>query len=319
MNATLAAAESFFCLDAVTPLQVLDIPEARKQGVRLQIKRDDMTHPIVSGNKYRKLKYNVFSALQQNFGTLLSFGGSFSNHIHALSAVGKILGINTIGIIRGEESYAENPTLSFAAGQGMRLCFVNREEYRQKETEQFVTKLRDRFGEFYIIPEGGSNEYALRGCQELAEEIYSQCSETNYICAACGTGATIAGMSVAAAELERGSVIGFPVLKAEGFFEREISAYLAPNVNKSWQLVSDYHFGGYAKLNRDLLSFKSDFETRTAVPLDPIYTAKMVYGVFDLLNKGFFPRGSVVTMLHSGGLQGNAGLDTVLKRNRVES
>lgn len=276
-------------------------------GITLAIKREDLIHPYISGNKYRKLKYNIVEAKRQNVAKLLTFGGAFSNHIAAVAAVGKQFGFETVGVIRGEElavKVPENPTLQFAVNCGMKLKFVSRESYRQKQEVDFIEELRSEFGNFYVLPEGGTNDLAVKGCEEMLTQADAA---FDYICCAVGTGGTIAGLINSAKPCQK--VLGFPALKAD-FLTQEIAKF-APAGN--WDLISDYHFGGYAKVNEQLIGFMNQFYRETSIPLDPVYTGKMVFGVMDLIGKGFFPLGSKVLLIHTGGLQGISGMNRKLK------
>lgn len=301
-----------------TPMQQINNEIAYRAGVELSVLRLDCLHPLVNGNKWFKLKYNLLEAKQQNLTTLLTFGGAYSNHIFATAAAGNLLGFRTIGVIRGEERLPLNPTLSFAVQQGMQLVYLNRESYRQRHTSELQKDLRQRFGEIFIIPEGGSNLNGVRGCTEIVGEAEA----FDIICLACGTGTTLAGITLSLNQKQR--VIGFPVLKNGSFLTQEIASLLenylasglpAPNNSPaSWELVCDYHLGGYAKVNDDLVMFRQQFEQTHGIPLDYVYTAKMFYGVMDLLQQGFFHKGDRLLLIHTGGLQGNIGMEEQLQR-----
>jgi 1-aminocyclopropane-1-carboxylate deaminase len=269
--------------------------------VRLILKREDSSHPQLSGNKWRKLKYNLLAAEAGGHDTLLSFGGAYSNHIFALAAAGRLFGLRTIGVIRGEAHAPLNPTLRFADSCGMSLHYLDRQTYREKHTPAVLEDLRRRFGRFYLIPEGGSNALAVRGCREIVAEIGE---DFTHLCCACGTGGTLAGLI---AGLDgRKTVLGFPVLKGADFLHGEIERLLAEAglANPgNWALMLDYHFGGYAKTRPELLDFIADFHRRTGVALDPVYTGKLLAGIYDLLKRGFFQPGQTVLAIHTGGLQ----------------
>jgi 1-aminocyclopropane-1-carboxylate deaminase len=279
--------------------------------ISLTIKREDLIHPFVSGNKFRKLKYNLLQAKAENKDTLLTFGGAFSNHIAAVAYAGKEQGLKTIGIIRGEElldKIQENPTLKFAQENGMQFEFVSREEYRLKNEESFIEKLRNKFGDFYLVPEGGTNELAVKGCEEI---LTNEDSGFNYVCCAIGTGGTISGLINSA--LPNQQILGFPALKGD-FLNDEIRIFAKKD---NWNLISDYHFGGYGKINLELVEFINAFFEKTKVPLDPIYTGKMVFGVIDLIHKNYFPENSKILLLHTGGLQGIDGMNIKLKQKKL--
>lgn len=284
-----------------TQIQELKSQISEQSGIRLLIKREDQNHPFVSGNKWWKLNYNLEEAMKAGHTTLLTFGGAYSNHIYATAAAAHELGLKSIGIIRGEETLPLNPTLSFAKASGMRLHYVSREAYRNKTEASFIEQLHKQFGDFYLIPEGGTNALAVKGCVEFAKHLNNEI-DFDYICLPMGTGGTIAGVIEGLNESKK--VIGFSSLKGATFLEDEIKRYTA---KKNWQLVYDYHFGGYAKVTNELIEFMNAFEKQFNIPLDPIYTAKMMFGVMDLIKKNFFESGSTILVFHTGGLQGRAG------------
>lgn len=277
------------------------------KNVELYIRREDLIHPYISGNKFRKLKYNIEEAQKLQKKTLLSFGGAYSNHIAALAYAGKLYGFNTIGVIRGEElenNFLQNPTLQFAVSCGMQLYFVSRDEYRNKSTAVNLEKYQNRFGDFYLVPEGGTNSLAVKGCQEILTETDSK---YDFICTAVGTGGTISGLINSSFNNQK--VLGFPALKGD-FLDNEIAKYATKT---NWKLISDYHFGGYGKVSSELINFLNLFYKQNNIPLDPVYTGKMVFGIVDLLSKDYFPKGSKILIIHTGGLQGITGMNQTLK------
>lgn len=279
-------------------------------NVSVSILREDKIHPFVSGNKYRKLFYNIKKAEKKEVKTLLTFGGAYSNHIAAVAAAGKVCGFHTIGVIRGEElaNLPKNETLAFAEANGMQLHYVSREEYRLKEGELYLEKLKNRFGNLYIIPEGGTNTLAVKGCETILSEATKM---YDYICVSVGTGGTISGL-INASEAHQ-TVLGFSALK--GTFQKEIiQKYTSKN---NYNLIDDYCFGGYAKIDLELIRFINTFKEDTQIPLDPIYTGKMMFGVFDLLKKGYFKENSRILAVHTGGLQGIAGMNQLLKKKNL--
>ncbi len=294
-------------IDYHTTTQLIADPILDKIGINLSVKRDDQNDRLISGNKFRKLKYNLIEAEKLGHQTLITFGGAYSNHIHALAAAGQRFGFRTIGIIRGERPAVLNPTLNDALGFGMELQFITREAYRNKNTAAFADELQRQYGPHYLIPEGGSNVLALRGCVELVGEF----TETyDYVCLPCGTGGTIAG--VVAGMNHKGQVIGFPVLKGGAFLKKNIESLTREFNGKkyeNWHLATDYHFGGYARYNWDLIRFINNFYSNHHIPLDPVYTGKMMYGVYDLIKKGLFAKGSSILVIHTGGLQGIRGFN----------
>ncbi|MBB1138657.1 1-aminocyclopropane-1-carboxylate deaminase/D-cysteine desulfhydrase [Myroides sp. WP-1] len=280
----------------IVPTEKVKLPFAN--GVELFIRREDLLHPEISGNKFRKLKYNMQAALQANVKQVLTFGGAYSNHIAATAAAGRLLGIETIGVIRGEEVagvYRENPTLKKAEADGMRFKFITRTAYRNKEDLAFLAELKREFGDFYLVPEGGTNEEAVRGTEEI---IQHQDVQYDYICCAVGTGGTIAGLINRSWDHQQ--VYGFPALKGD-FLADEIKKYTQ---KENWTLQLAYHFGGYAKYNAELLQFIADFKQNTGILLDPIYTGKLLFGIFDLIEQNKFAQNSKILAIHTGGLQG---------------
>ncbi len=275
------------------------------------LKREDLIHPAISGNKFRKLKYNILAAQEGQKDTLLTFGGAYSNHISAVAAVGKKFGFKTIGIIRGEELWdkiSQNPTLSFARACGMKFEFVSREMYRQKEELEYVAQLSNKFGNFYLIPEGGTNELAVKGCEEIIKDeegIY------DYICVPVGTGGTMAGLVKSSTPNQ--TVIGFSALKGS-FQSAEIEKYTSKT---NYKIIDSYCFGGYGKIDLDLIRFINEFRRKTQIQLDPLYTGKMIYGIVDLYKKGHFNKNSRIFAVHTGGLQGIAGMNQVLLRKNL--
>lgn len=243
--------------------------------------------------------------------TLITFGGAFSNHISAVAVAGREFGFSTVGIIRGEELVDHidaNPTLKFARECGMLFKFVSREHYRQKASESFLKNLKMEYEDFYLIPEGGTNALAIKGCEEILTE---EDAEFDYICCSVGTGGTIAGLINSSFPHQK--ILGFPALKGD-FLQEEIAKFATKN---NWKLISEYHFGGYAKINRELISFINDFKANYNIPLDPIYTGKMMFGIFDLMKKDYFPKESKILAIHTGGLQGIEGMNLKLKQKNL--
>lgn len=272
------------------------------------IKPEYLIHPFISGNKCRKLKYNIEAAKSQMKSTLLTFGGAYSNHIAAVAYAGKINGLQTIGIIRGEElesKVATNPTLKLAQSCGMQLKFISREDYRNKVKTVFLEGLKSEFNDFYLIPEGGTNSLAVKGCEEILTE---NDAKFDFICCSVGTGGTISGLINASKKHQK--VLGFPALKGD-FLKQDIRKFAKQD---NWELIDDYHFGGYGKIKPELITFINNFKADYKIPLDPIYTGKMMYGIFDLLRKGFFPNDSKLLAIHTGGLQGIEGMNLKLKQ-----
>lgn len=286
-----------------TPVLEIRSNEVENAGVRILIKREDLNHPTVSGNKWWKLKYNLEEAKKLGTRTLLSFGGAYSNHIYASAGAAKELNLKSIGVIRGEQVLPLNSTLTFAKDCGMKLHFVSREDYKNKSDETFIETLKKKFGDFYLIPEGGSNLLAVKGCAEFSREKLSTI-DFDYLCLPVGTGGTMAGI-IAGLEGKK-EVIGFSVLKNGYFLNEEVKRLVGEYSEKdylNWSLQLDYHFGGYAKKTSELSQFILRMKQEYNLDLDFIYTGKMLAGVFDLIKKNYFARGSTILLLHTGGLQ----------------
>ena len=286
--------------------------------MELFIKREDLIHPYVSGNKFRKLKYNLEEAKKLKKKAVLTFGGAFSNHILATSVAGKLCGLKTFGVIRGDElgknvakTLEENPTLRKAQENGMKLQFVSREEYRQKTSFGFIEKMKNKWGDFYLIPEGGTNILSVKGCEEI---LTKEDKKFNYVCAALGTGGTISGVINSLGRRQK--VIGFPALKGQ-FLSEEIKKYTTNR--KSWRLQKGYHFGGYAKHTEELITFINKFKEDTGIQLDPLYTGKMLFGILDLVEKDSFEEGSKILAIHTGGIQGIEGYNKLLLSKNQET
>ena len=304
------------CFSGLTdsPLQQLHSAGLQQARVKLYVKRDDLIHPLFGGNKWRKLKHNLLHARQNNFNTLLTFGGAWSNHIYATAAAARHFGFNSIGIIRGEKHLPLNATLTFAESCGMQLHYVNRSDYRLKHDALYQQKLKQQFNHPYILPEGGSNALALKGCQEIVHEINKERTTFDIICCASGTGATLAGL-VSAIKPEQ-QAIGFSALKGGDFLKDDVKNFLsqkikngepANNTTKNWYIETDFSFGGYAKISDELVRFMQQFQSEYGFELDAVYTGKMFYGLFERIKNKTFKPGTTIIALHSGGLQGNAG------------
>lgn len=280
-------------------------------NISLFLKREDLLHPEISGNKFRKLKYNLLEAQSESFAGILTFGGAFSNHIAAVAFAGKKYGFDTIGVIRGEEvegKISENPTLLAAQQNGMKFVFVSRESFREKSNIEFINALKKAYEGFYILPEGGTNALAIKGCEEI---LTHQDSGFTHICCAVGTGGTLSGLINKA--LPHQKVLGFPALKGS-FLSDDIRSFVK---NTNWDLISEYHFGGYGKITEELIRFLNRFYYETEIPLDPIYTGKMMFGIYDLIEKGYFPEGSKILAIHTGGLQGIKGMNLILEKKKL--
>lgn len=316
-----------------SPIQLLDDALFESNKLKIFVKREDLIHPQIHGNKWRKLKYNLSAFKSSGKPQILTFGGAFSNHIHATAAAGQLFNIKTIGVIRGERVAPLSPTLVFAEKCGMTLHFVSREAYRHKEI--LLKELHDLYGDFYLLPEGGTNEYAIRGCMEIVEEVNLQLNyKPDYFCVACGTGGTLSGLILACEPNQK--IVGLCVLKNDNMFgevTKILQTYLISNkelTNNGFYLIknnnlptsfflnTEYHFGGYAKWSPNLITFINDFKIKYGISLDPVYNGKMFYGVFDLINKGYFKENSTIVLVHTGGLQGIEGFnDFVLRKHNL--
>ena len=283
-------------------------PEFERYGVTVWMKREELNHPLIQGNKWHKLKLNIEAALKVEKKCLLTFGGAYSNHIAATAAAAKFIGLGSIGIIRGQE-LADQPekwshTLIEAVANGMQLEFISRADYRDKASPLAIQQLQQRYPDAYLIPEGGSNELAVRGFDHLLNQIETQCPDWSHLITAVGTGGTLAGLTRSAPIKDNRQIYGIPVLKQGDFLLPAIQSWIDNQLTNDWQLFTEYHCGGYAKTTPDLLKRMQQFETEFGIKLDPVYTAKMVNAVYELLSKKQFKPGSKIVLLHTGGLQG---------------
>jgi 1-aminocyclopropane-1-carboxylate deaminase/D-cysteine desulfhydrase-like pyridoxal-dependent ACC family enzyme len=300
--------------------QELNLEVCRQRGVALHVKRLDLLHTHVQGNKWFKLKYNIERALASEHRTLLTFGGAWSNHIHATAAAGKLAGLRTIGIIRGEEPKTYSGTLQFAKNQSMELRFVSRLDYEERATEEFKAWLHDQYGSFHLVPEGGSNYLGVNGCMEILSA--SDLETYSHMACACGTGATLAGMLLGSKG--QSQFIGFSALKGGDFLRDDVVKHieyflmdreLAEEYRSQFIIETDYHFEGYGKWNDELISFIKEMEHKYNLPLDQVYTGKAFFGLLKKIEAGEFERGSNVLFIHSGGLQGRHGCDALALLN----
>lgn len=290
------------------PLQRVALKAFADTGIELLVRRDDLIDPELSGNKFYKLFFNLRVAREQGFIRLLSFGGAYSNHLHALAAAGKRYGFSTIGVVRGERPARLSPTLGDAEAWGMKLIFISRADYRDKNEPELLAELRLRHGEFYLIPEGGANLHGALGMQLLGQALEQQLKgDYTSVCIACGTGTSLAGLAAGIDSTKL--ALGFSVLKGEGGLDDAISTTYrqlrASDAAVNWRLITGFHAGGYGKKHPEYLSqFWQDFERNSGISLDPVYTVKMFWGISSLVQQGYWPRGSRIVAIHSGGLQG---------------
>lgn len=283
----------------------LEEPIFDKKKVHVYVYRLDQLHPDITGNKWFKLKYNLIQARKERHTRLLSFGGAYSNHIQALATAGKKFNFQTIGLIRGEECRPLNQILHDAQKNGMHLHYIDRKTYREKHTQTFIQSIQKKWSPFYLIPEGGTNTYALKGCGEILNLIQM---DWNYLCVPCGTGGTLAGLVSQHPNNNSQKIIGIPVLKNAFFLKKTIENLCLKynpklsrtTLQKKFELIFNYHFGGYAKKNPLLEKFIYQFKETHNIPIEPIYTGKMFYGIYDLILKNFFPPHSKIVILHTG-------------------
>ncbi|HHB79942.1 MAG TPA: pyridoxal-phosphate dependent enzyme [Saprospiraceae bacterium] len=286
-------------------MHLVDRPEWKAHDVHIYIKRDDLLHKFVQGNKWRKLKYNLLEAKRLGKKQLLTFGGAFSNHIHATAAAGQMFGLETIGWIRGDKLEEMSPTLVFAQAAGMELVYVDRTTYRRRKDADFLTKVAEQYPDAYIIPEGGSNALALKGVAEMVTEINEQMPDRKPMvwCVGVGSGGTMAGMIRTVKDTD--VVMGFSSLKGD-FVDEMVAGFLEKEY-QNWQIWKDGHLGGFARWKPELIDFINSFYESTGIPLDPIYNGKLWYRLNDLILDGYFPKGSQIMVIHTGGLQGIDG------------
>ena len=272
-----------------TPSQIQEIKLNiyNPNNIKLYIKREDLIHNIVSGNKWRKLKYNFEYIKKNNIKTILSFGGAYSNHLHALSWLAKKNKINSIALVRGEESSKTNPTLSFCLQNKMVLYFLDRKTYREsKYDNEVIYNLKEKYKNIYILPEGGFNDFGIKGCEEIMDEVSD---DFNIIACSIGTGCTAIGI-IKSLNINQ-FFLGFTSFKNYSFINQTIASYV--NSNSTWKIKSDYNFGGFGKVNLELKKFMDYFETSYKIKLDPIYTSKLFFGLFDMISRKKFPKESM--------------------------
>ncbi|WP_421352730.1 1-aminocyclopropane-1-carboxylate deaminase/D-cysteine desulfhydrase [Aeromonas sp. 604443] len=285
-----------------SPLHPLHHPLLTRYGVELWCKRDDLIHPTISGNKWRKLKYHLLHAREHGKRHLLSFGGAYSNHIHALAAAGCQSGLRTTGIIRGESDAVSNTTLRDARRWGMDLVFVDRQSYRRRQDPDWLAQFDAP--DTLIVPEGGSSPLAIPGVAELVGEV--PFSPDLWVLP-CASGGTLAGLI--AGKQDREQILAIAVLKGGGFIADEVCRlHPAAASIPSWRVALDHHDGGYAKFSPALWQWVQDFSAETGLPLEPIYSGKAMWGLFRELAAGRIAPGSKIVFIHTGGMQGLAGL-----------
>ena len=292
-----------------SPITQVHSPLIEQQQVELFIKRDELIHPDIQGNKWRKLKYNLIQAIEEKHHTILSFGGAYSNHLHALAAAGSLCNLKTIGIIRGEAPSPLNPCLQDMQNSGMQLDFITRRQYREKTGADFLTSLRQQFGNFYLIPEGGNNAAGKQGCAEILDELNAP---YDVICCEIGSGTMFSAL-IENNPFPNTEFIGFSVMKNPQL-QADITAQLGEKIfdNTQWHINHDYHFGGFAKSSPELFQFIKQFKAQHHIQLEPVYSGKMLYGIMQMIAQGNFVKGSRICAIHGGGLQGIRGFPELL-------
>ncbi len=278
--------------------------DCRDKGISLDVLRCDLIHPLLSGNKWYKLKYNLQAAQAAGQQTLLSFGGAWSNHLHALAAAASLSGLRSIGVVRGELPEPLSACLQDARAMGMTLHGIPRNRWPDKYDERFVTGLRERYGDFYLIPEGGANLAGIRGCMGMLDTVNT--SDFDLIAVACGTGTTLTGLICSTST----PVLGVQILKGEDYLAREVVQFcgqydLQPRA--PYRIESDWHFGGYARTTPALLAFIREFSASSGLPLEPVYSGKLLYALLAMIRQGNIAAGSRILLIHGGGLQGARG------------
>lgn len=298
----------------ISPIKKLQHPLFSQHNIHVLMKRDDLIHPVISGNKWRKLLFNIEQAKDSGASGILSFGGAYSNHIHALAYACKVNNIPVKAIIRGEAHYANNATLTQAALWGMELHFVDRATYRQRYDKNYLASLTKTFPGYAIVPEGGSNVLAIQGVSLIMDELKKQATFDSLF-VPVGSGGTLAG--IIAGDNEQHQLYGVCVLKQGEYLNDSIKTLLPESAkkHKKWQLLTQYHGGGYGKFTDAASQIIKDFSHLNQVPLEPIYSGKMIIALLDLIAKGHFPAGHRIMLIHTGGLQGLNGL---AEQNRID-
>lgn len=294
-----------------SPLQEVTTERTRSASISLFVKRDDLIHPFMSGNKWRKLKFTIMQFLEGEFDCLRTFGGAFSNHLYATAWAGRFFSINTVAYVRGEPESEHNPTLKFVRSQGMKLIFLDRQHYRRRDEDNFLNDLKRSHPSSLFVPEGGSNVESIRGIKELVEEIVSQQGDQAHWVVPVGSGGTLAGLIAAAPPGV--TIHGIVVLKGAEYLAQVVQKLLleATGVGQSncdYHLYHDFHCGGYARFDPELVDFMTQYWLETGVQLEPVYSGKAMKAVYSLMDSRFIPPGSDVVFIHTGGLQGLAGL-----------
>ena len=303
-------------LNIPSSIESFDFADGTGSTLKLFLKRDDLIHPVVSGNKWRKLKLNLLNAKQQKFTKVLTYGGAYSNHLVATAYAAHKAGLKSIGIVRGLDADLENHSLKFVRECGMEVKRISREEYRFKNEPDFLQELRDEFGPHYRIPEGGANFLGVEGCMEIITESETAFKAIDFICTSIGTGTTLAGM-LAANSMNK-PILGFTPFKKGDFLRGEVSDLMyrtfldeefVDEQMENLHLVTEYHFGGFGKVKPELKEFVFWLKESTGVQFDLVYNGKMLFGLYQMIKSGKFKDGDSIIILHCGGVQGNVGFD----------
>lgn len=294
-------------MSVLSKLQPLNLPSFKKHNIQVSIKRDDQIDQIISGNKWRKLKYNIRHVENSSAKGIITFGGCFSNHIHATAFACYQQNIPVIGIIRGEESNQNNYTLNWAKHWGMQLIFVDRKTYRLRHQDEYLAQLKQQFPGYVVVPEGGSNTLALAGVAEVIDELNQQ-TDFDTLITPVGSGGTLAGLIVG--DKNQHSIIGISVLKQQAYLENQVKELLPENAKAytNWTVLNEYHCGGYAKFTQQDVEKISAFNASSGVDFEPVYSGKMILALLDLIETGYFPEHHRIVLLHTGGLQGLGGM-----------
>ncbi len=294
-------------MSALSTLQPISHPMFTRHKISVQVKRDDQIDKVISGNKWRKLKYNLLHAKAINAKGIITFGGCFSNHIHACALACKQQQLSAIGIIRGEEDNQDNYTLAWAKQWGMQLSFVDRKTYRLRNEKSYLQHLQQQYPDYLIVPEGGSNTLALIGMAEVIDELNQQ-SEFDTLLSPVGSGGTLAGLI--SADKNQHKILGISVLKQDGYLVKQVNDLLPEHAkaHTNWQLMSQYHGGGYAKFSAQDAQRIRSFSAVVGIDFEPVYSGKMILALLDLMSTGYFPAHHRIVLLHTGGLQGLAGM-----------
>ena len=271
-----------------------------ENDIKLYVKRIDLIDKYISGNKWYKLKYNIKSAIHNSKKSILTFGGAYSNHLLATAVIAKKYKLKSIGLVRGEKKQNLNPILSLVEQYGMHVDYISRSCFRMRDDKNIVSNFKKIYGDFYLIPQGGTNNLGVIGAQEILTDLDNH----NYICVPVATGGTISGIINSSNSKQK--ILGFKTIKGEGDLVKNIKKYTNSN---NWDLLDNYTFGGFAKYDVQLLNFIKNFDLKYSIKLDVIYTSKMMFGLFDLIKKGYFKRKSTILAIHTGGLQGNLGMN----------